>query len=76
VSAATVGAEMPPDSEMIDRVIKKAEYAAAGVPRYWVVDRDKGNSVQTHRLTGGAYELDREPQSLAWLTNEPVPALD
>ena len=33
-----------PDSEMIDHVIKKAEYAAARVPRYWIVDGDKGKT--------------------------------
>ena len=44
------------DSVLIDRVVKKAEYAAAGVSRYWFVDRDAGNTVHMHRLVGGDYD--------------------
>jgi Uma2 family endonuclease len=65
-----------PDSELTDRVIKKSEYAAAGVPRYWIVDRDKANTVQMYRLSDGGYEPEREPQSLGWLLNVPIPGLD
>jgi Uma2 family endonuclease len=64
-----------PDSEISDRVIKKAEYAAAGVPRYWVVGRDKGNTVHLYQLRDAGYETEREPTSLAWLLNEPTPPL-
>jgi Uma2 family endonuclease len=64
-----------PDSEAIDRVIKKTEYAAAGVPRYWIIDRDRGNSVSAYRLVDGSYDAVRELQSLAWLLNGPVPDL-
>jgi len=62
-----------PDSEMIDHVIKKAEYAAARVPRYWIVDGDKGKTVRMFRLVETGYETEREPSSLAWLLNEPTP---
>src|SRR4051812_30396344 len=44
------------DSALIDRVVKKAEYAAAGVPRYWIVDRDARNTVHLHRLVGDDYD--------------------
>ena len=44
------------DSVLIDRVVKKAEYGAAGVPRYWTVDRDARNTVHLHRLVGGDYD--------------------
>jgi Uma2 family endonuclease len=64
-----------PDSEIIDRVIKKAEYAAAGVRRYWIVERDKGNTVQMFRLTEDGYAPEREPTSMTWLLNAPVPDL-
>jgi Uma2 family endonuclease len=63
-----------PDSQMIDHVIKKAEYAAAGVERYWIVERDKANNVHMFRLANGEYEVDREPVAVTWLVNE-APAL-
>jgi Uma2 family endonuclease len=65
-----------PDSEAIDRVIKRDEYAAAGVPRYWLVDRDEANTVLALKLEGGEFVAEREPQPLAWLLNGPVPSLD
>jgi Uma2 family endonuclease len=53
-------------------VIKKDEYASAGVPRYWIVDKD---TVHGYVLRRGHYELERDPQALAWLLNGPVPDL-
>jgi Uma2 family endonuclease len=64
-----------PDSDAIDRVIKRAEYAAAAVRRYWIVDRDKGNTVHMLVLSDGEYVAEREPTSMAWLLNQPVPDL-
>jgi Uma2 family endonuclease len=64
-----------PDSGTIDRVIKRDEYAAAGVPRYWIVDADKGNSVHMLSLTADGYQLERDPTSLSWLLNESAPDL-
>jgi Uma2 family endonuclease len=64
-----------PDSEAIDRVIKKDEYASAGVPRYWIVDRDVTNTVYAYRLRGADYQPEWEPQALAWVLNGPVPDL-
>src|SRR5690349_10321369 len=37
-------------SESIDRVVKVDEYAAAGIPQYWTVARDKAQTVTLHRL--------------------------
>jgi Uma2 family endonuclease len=37
-------------SEAIDRVVKVAEYAAVGIPRYWTVARDAAQTVTLHRL--------------------------
>ena len=54
-------------SEAIDRVVKVAEYAAAGIPQYWMVARDVAQTVTMHRLTGeGAYEVSAKVP-LAWL---------
>ncbi|MFE0527385.1 Uma2 family endonuclease [Micromonospora parva] len=56
-----------PGSEAMDSVTKVREYASAGIPQYWVVDRDGAQTVTLHRLGGdGSYEtLARMP--LAWL---------
>ncbi len=57
-------------SEIVDRVIKKDEYAKAGIPRYWVIERDSITTVHRHTLdrATGEYELDPAgPQPIAWL---------
>ncbi|MGN9890607.1 Uma2 family endonuclease [Micromonospora sp. L31] len=56
-----------PGSEAMDSVTKVREYATAGIPQYWVVDRDGGQTVTLHRLTGqGGYE-ERARMPLDWL---------
>ena len=55
---------------MVDRVIKTAEYAKAGIPGYWIVERDSVTTVHRHRLNtdSGEYEPDPDgPQPIAWL---------
>jgi Uma2 family endonuclease len=64
-----------PDSETIDRVIKRTEYAGAGVARYWIVDGGKVNAVHMLRLGPDGYDIERQPTSLIWLLNEPAPVL-
>jgi Uma2 family endonuclease len=39
-----------PGSAAIDQLIKVAEYAKAGIPRYWTVARDPANTVTQFRL--------------------------
>jgi Uma2 family endonuclease len=47
-----------PGSEAMDEDTKRREYARAGIPRYWVVDRDPAQTVTLHRLgPDGAYEV-------------------
>ncbi|RLP96922.1 Uma2 family endonuclease [Micromonospora sp. CV4] len=56
-----------PGSEAMDSVTKVREYASAGIPQYWVVDRDTAQTVTLHRLgAGGGYE-ERARMPLAWL---------
>jgi len=62
-----------PGSAAMDALIKRAEYAAAGIPRYWVVERDAVQTVTLYRLdpTGEYTATTKVP--LAWLLNT-VPA--
>jgi Uma2 family endonuclease len=39
-----------PGSQSMDRVLKPALYAKAGIPHYWLIETDGGITVQTHRL--------------------------
>ncbi|MFB9236000.1 Uma2 family endonuclease [Plantactinospora siamensis] len=60
-----------PGSEAIDGMVKRQEYARAGIPRYWVVDRDTAQTVTMHRLgEAGDYEV-ATTMPLAWLLNTP-----
>lgn len=47
-------------SRRIDRVLKLAEYAEAGVPRYWIVDPGAPTTLLSYVLVDGAYELSGE----------------
>src|SRR3954466_8776236 len=55
-----------PGSEAMDAMVKRQEYARAGIPRYWVVDRDSAQTVTMHRLgDAGGYEVATK-LPLAW----------
>jgi Uma2 family endonuclease len=57
-------------SAAIDQTIKKDEYAKAGIPRYWIVDRDAANMVTMWRLAAEGYvPASPSPQPLAWVLN-------
>jgi Uma2 family endonuclease len=56
-----------PGSEALDEVTKRREYSFAGIPQYWVVNRDAAQTVTLWRLgADGAYE-ERARMPLAWL---------
>jgi Uma2 family endonuclease len=57
-----------PRSAGVDTVTKRNEYAAAGIPQYWVVDQDVPQTVTIHRLTGDNYAV-QATMPLAWLLN-------
>jgi Uma2 family endonuclease len=57
-----------PSSKATDTKVKLDEYARAGIPRYWVVDRDAAETVTMHELSGDAYVV-RELRPLAWVLN-------
>jgi len=58
-----------PGSEANDEMVKRHEYARAGVPRYWLVDRDAAQTVTLYHLgaTGEYAVATKIP--LAWLLN-------
>lgn len=40
-----------PSSALMDHVVKIHEYAQAGIPRYWVIDRDAAQTATLHVLS-------------------------
>jgi Uma2 family endonuclease len=56
-----------PGSASMDKETKRHEYALAGIPRYWVVDRDTAQTVTLHTLgPDHTYEVAAK-MPLAWL---------
>ncbi|MWA06364.1 Uma2 family endonuclease [Actinomadura sp. LD22] len=44
-------------NEQIDRVRKVEEYAATGIPHYWIIDLEPRPSITMLELAGGRYEV-------------------
>ncbi|MGV9667789.1 Uma2 family endonuclease [Nocardia niigatensis] len=44
-----------PGSRRVDRVMKFAEYAAAGIAHYWLLETEESLRLLTHRLRDGRY---------------------
>jgi Uma2 family endonuclease len=57
-----------PGSEGVDTVTKRKEYAAAGIPQYWMIDQDSAQTVTMHRLDGDKYTV-QATMPLAWVLN-------
>jgi Uma2 family endonuclease len=57
-----------PGSEGVDLITKRREYAAAGIPQYWIVDQDAPQTVTMHRLDTGEYQ-PHATMPLAWVLN-------
>ncbi|MEV0132595.1 Uma2 family endonuclease [Dactylosporangium sp. NPDC050688] len=57
------------DSEVVDRIIKKAGYAEAGISRYWFVKCDGGTAHRRalHPETGEYEPGPGGDQPLSWL---------
>lgn len=54
LGADLVGEVVSPDDPDRDLVAKRADYAAAGVPEYWIAD-PRGETITVLTLKGGAY---------------------
>jgi Uma2 family endonuclease len=57
-----------PGSEAVDTLTKRREYAGAGIPQYWTVDRDAGETVTMYRLTADGYQV-RATMPMSWVLN-------
>jgi Uma2 family endonuclease len=56
-----------PGSAATDQIVKVREYALAGIPRYWVIDRDAAQTATLHVLGADkTYEVAAK-MPLAWL---------
>ena len=63
-----------PESERRDREVKPEEYAGAGIPEFWLVERHPDDAddamVNTYRLTPGSVYLLTRRVALSELTGE------
>jgi Uma2 family endonuclease len=59
-------------SQGIDEVVKRTEYASAGIPRYWVVDRDPAQTVTLFQLGPNGDYVEHAKMPIAWLLNTPA----
>ena len=55
-----------------DRVTKFAEYADAGIPRYWIIDLTEPSTLTAYILVDGDYEIVAETTDAVTLS-EPAP---
>lgn len=65
-----------PGSRRIDRIMKLADYADAGIPNYWIVDIDNAGgqvALDAFRLVDGRYEPAATSATGAVTLDEPVP---
>jgi Uma2 family endonuclease len=62
-----------PGSKRMDTVIKRGEYADAGIPRYWIIDLDPPLSLLDCHLAEGFGYLDGGDVTGTFETTEPFP---
>jgi len=62
------------EDEARDLVVKRAEYAEAGIPHYWILD-PRRRTVLTLALDGGAYRVVGELSGEDTLTSDLFPGL-
>jgi Uma2 family endonuclease len=62
-----------PGSRRMDRVLKRSEYADAGIPHYWIVDLDEPVSLIACHLAGELGYMDPGAATGTFRTSEPFP---
>ena len=73
-SEVTVVVEIvSPGSRRIDNIVKRAEYADAGIPHYWIVDIDGPVSLVSCRLTEKFGYVDDAVATGTFTTEQPFP---
>ena len=64
---------LSPGSRRLDRVLKRAEYADAGIPHYWIIDLDEPVSLVACHLAGKFGYVDGGMVVGVFRTTEPFP---
>ena len=64
---------LSPGSRRMDHVLKRAEYADAGIPHYWIIDLDEPVSLIACHLAGEFGYVDGGAITGIFRTTEPVP---
>jgi Uma2 family endonuclease len=64
---------LSPGSARIDRTLKRAEYADAGIPHYWLVDISDRPSLVACHLAGEFGYADASPATGVFETDAPFP---
>jgi hypothetical protein len=62
-----------PGSKRMDYVIKRGEYADAGIPHYWIIDLDPPMSLLACHLAGELGYADDGERTGRFTTTEPYP---
>ena len=62
-----------PGSQRTDHMIKRGEYADAGIPHYWIVDLDDPVTLIDCHLAGEFGYQDPGPVTCRFVTTEPFP---
>jgi Uma2 family endonuclease len=65
-----------PGTRRTDRFLKVVEYAAAGIPHYWVIDLTEPASITTCTLAGAEYEVTEKATGPVMLSEPATIAVD